>query len=41
MIHLVQKFDIYILLYIKDYMHGPIMDKVMVTSTYLGNKGII
>lgn len=41
MIPLIQKFDRSILLYIKDNMHGPIMDKVMVISTYLGNRGLI
>ena len=41
MISLIQKFDSSILLYIKDNMHGPIMDKIMVISTYLGNGGII
>ncbi|MGV8984005.1 phosphatase PAP2 family protein [Clostridium sp.] len=41
MISLIQKFDSSILLYIKDNMHGPIMDKIMVTSTYLGNGGIV
>ena len=41
MISLVQRFDNSILLYIKDNMHGIIMDKSMVISTYLGNGGII
>ena len=41
MIPLIKKFDSSMLLYIKDNMHGPIMDKVMVISTYLGNGGII
>ncbi|MCB2292789.1 phosphatase PAP2 family protein [Clostridium algoriphilum] len=41
MIFLVQKFDSLILLYVKNNMHGPIMDKVMVLSTYLGNQGMI
>jgi len=41
MISLVQKFDSSILLYIKYNMHGSILDKVMVISTYLGNYGII
>ena len=41
MIILIQKFDSSILLFIQDNMHGPIMDKVMVISTYLGNGGII
>ncbi|MGV8982912.1 phosphatase PAP2 family protein [Clostridium sp.] len=41
MLSLIQKFDSYILLFIKDNMHGPIMDKVMLMSTYLGNGGII
>ncbi|MBZ9687174.1 phosphatase PAP2 family protein [Clostridium estertheticum] len=41
MISFIQKFDSSILLFIKDNMHGPIMDKVMIISTYLGNGGII
>ncbi|MBU3182183.1 phosphatase PAP2 family protein [Clostridium psychrophilum] len=41
MIALIQKFDSSILLYIKDNMHGLIMDKIMVISTYLGNGGIV
>jgi len=41
MISIIQRFDSSILLYIKDNMHGIIMDKVMVTLTYLGNGGII
>ena len=41
MLILTQKFDSSILLFIQDNMHGPIMDKVMVLSTYLGNGGII
>jgi len=41
MIILIQKFDSSILLFIQDNMHGPIMDKIMVLSTYLGNGGII
>ena len=41
MITLIQKFDSSILFFIKSNMHGPIMDKVMVISTYLGNGGII
>ncbi len=41
MISLVQRFDNSILLYIKDNMHGIIMDKIMVISTYLGNGGFI
>jgi len=41
MISLIQKFDSSILLQIKDNMHGPIMDKIMVISTYLGNGGLI
>ena len=41
MISLVQRFDISILLYIKNNLHGPIMNKVMVISTYLGNGGFI
>ncbi len=41
MISLIQKFDSSILLYIKANMHGTIMDKVMVISTYLGNGGIV
>jgi undecaprenyl-diphosphatase len=41
MISLMQRIDSSILLYIKDNMHGIIMDKSMVISTYLGNGGII
>ncbi len=41
MIFLVHKFDSSILLYVKENMHGPIIDKVMVISTYLGNGGMI
>jgi len=41
MIPLIQKFDSSMLLYIKDNMHGPIMDKVMVISTYIGNGGMV
>ncbi|MGH4050019.1 MAG: phosphatase PAP2 family protein [Clostridium sp.] len=41
MISLMQRFDSSILLYIKDNMHGTIMDKSMVISTYLGNGGVI
>jgi len=41
MISLVQGLDSSILLYIKDNMHGIIMDKSMVISTYLGNGGFI
>ena len=41
MISIIQRFDCFILLYIKDNMHGIIMDKVMVISSYLGNNGII
>jgi undecaprenyl-diphosphatase len=41
MMSFVQSFDNSILLYIKDNMHGIIMDKSMVISTYLGNGGII
>jgi undecaprenyl-diphosphatase len=41
MISLIQKFDSSILLYIKDNMHGIIMNKSMIISTYLGNGGII
>ena len=41
MISLLQKFDSSILFFIKDNMHGIIMDKSMVTLTYLGNGGII
>lgn len=40
-ISLIQGFDSFILLYIKYNMHGSIMDKVMVISTYLGNGGAI
>lgn len=38
---MLQRFDNSILLYIKDNMHGIIMDKSMVISTYLGNGGVI
>jgi len=41
MISLIHKFDSSILLYIKANMHGAIMDKIMVLSTYLGNKGMV
>ena len=41
MISLIQRFDSSILLYIKNNMHGAIMDKLMVISTYLGNAGVI
>ena len=41
MIPLIQKFDSSMLFYIKDNMHGPIMDKVMVISTYLGDYGLV
>lgn len=40
-ISLIQRFDSSILLYIKNNMHGPIMDKVMVISTHLGDGGMI
>jgi len=41
MISLLQKFDNYTLLLIKNNMHTVIMDKIMVISTSLGNGGII
>ncbi|MGH4140600.1 phosphatase PAP2 family protein [Clostridium sp.] len=41
MISIIQRFDSLILLYIKDNMHGTIMDKVMVASSYLGDNGMI
>ncbi|MBU3192187.1 phosphatase PAP2 family protein, partial [Clostridium bowmanii] len=41
MISLVQRFDSSVLLYIKDNMHGIIMDNSMVISTYWGNGGIV
>jgi len=41
MISLVQKFDRFISLFITNNMHGVIMDKVMIISTYLGNSGVI
>ena len=41
MMYLLQKLDASILLFIKYNMHGIIMDKVMVISSYLGNAGII
>ena len=41
MIPIIQRFDNSILLYIKDNIHGFILDKVMLISTYLGNGAII
>lgn len=41
MISLIKTFDSSILFFIKDNMHGPIMDKVMVISTHLGDGGMI
>ena len=41
MMSLIQKFDSSILLYIKDNMHGNIMDKIMVGITALGDNGVI
>jgi len=41
MISIIQRFDCFILLYIKDNMHGIIMDKIMILSSYLGNNGLI
>ena len=41
MISFIQRFDSFSLLYIKDNMHGIIMDKVMVILTNLGNGGLI
>lgn len=38
---LIQRFDDIILLFIKNNMHGYIMDKAMVVLTYLGNGGFI
>lgn len=38
---LIQNFDNSILLYIKNNMHGHIMDKSMIVMTSLGNMGII
>jgi len=38
---LIQRFDISILLYIEDTMHSPIMDKIMVIITSLGNGGTV
>ena len=38
---LIQQLDISILLYIKDNMHSPIMDKIMVIITSLGNGGAV
>lgn len=38
---LMQRFDNSILLFIKANMHGIIMDRSMIISTYLGNGGII
>jgi Membrane-associated phospholipid phosphatase len=40
-ISLVQNFDNFILLYIKNNMHGCIMDRAMVIITSLGNAGFI
>lgn len=40
MISSIQTIDNFILLFIKDNMHGAIMDKVMVIITYLGNGGM-
>jgi undecaprenyl-diphosphatase len=38
---LIQNVDNSILIYIKNKMHGHIIDKVMVAFTYMGNGGII
>lgn len=40
-IPLIQNFDNFILLYIKNNMHGYILDRAMIIITYLGNGGII
>lgn len=37
----IQKFDSFIILFINNHMHGTIMDKFMIISTYLGNLGFI
>lgn len=41
MLSLIQNFDNAILLYIKNNIHGYLMDKVMVLTTSLGNGGLI
>lgn len=41
MLYLIQKFDDIILLFIKNNMHGYILDKVMIIITSLGNTGAI
>ena len=41
LINLIQNLDNKILLFIKDNMHGVIMDKVMVFATTLGNNAIV
>ncbi|MBB6696516.1 phosphatase PAP2 family protein [Clostridium algidicarnis] len=41
MISLIQKFDRSILIFIKDNMNGPVMDKAMVMATRLGDMGMI
>ena len=40
-ISLIQRFDSSILLYIKDNMHSPMMDRIMVIITTLGDGGVI
>ncbi len=40
-ISLIQKFDNFILLFIKDNLRSPIMDKLMLLFTSLGNLGVI
>lgn len=39
MIFLIQRFDSSILLYIKNNLHNPVMDKTMIIITSLGNGG--
>jgi undecaprenyl-diphosphatase len=41
MMVLIYRFDNFILLFIKDNMHGAIMDKIMVMITTLGNAGAV
>ncbi|WP_423243031.1 phosphatase PAP2 family protein [Clostridium fermenticellae] len=41
MMALIQNFDIFILLYIKNHMYGHMMDKVMIIVTSLGNLGAV
>jgi undecaprenyl-diphosphatase len=41
MMNSIQEFDNFLLLYIKNYLHTPFMDRVMVLFTTLGNMGIV